>query len=156
MEKDFQPGSLLLDYFPVLQRLPQSLQPWLKMAKQMRAQEMRLHRAFLRTLQRQIAQGSAPSCFGSLLIHVRVLSYCSRRSWLIILPDTTRGRHKWRACVWYLGHAHRCRSRYYFLILAIFFQSHGAASRSDATCSRGWETISKLIYRVADIEKSLI
>ena len=67
---DFQPGSLLLDFFPILQRLPTALQPWLKLAGSLRKRELKLHRAFLKTLKKQVADGSAPQCFGSLLIQV--------------------------------------------------------------------------------------
>lgn len=70
MKEDFQPGSLIIDYFPVLQRLPENLQPWLQLAKQLRKREMRLHEAFLRLLKKQIAQGIIPNCFGSNIIQV--------------------------------------------------------------------------------------
>ena len=71
---DVQPGSLLIDFVPALQRLPNSLKPWLKSAKRMRERELRLHRAFRRTLKKQVAEDSAPRCFGSLLVQVTTLN----------------------------------------------------------------------------------
>lgn len=62
---DFQPGSLMLDFFPFLAYLPAFLQPWRKLATSSRVREQNLHRAFLR---RQPETGNAPQCFGSLLV----------------------------------------------------------------------------------------
>lgn len=67
---DFQPGSLLLDFFPILQRLPKFMQPWMKLADSLRAREIKLHRAFLRTLNKQVQDDNAPTCFGTLLVKV--------------------------------------------------------------------------------------
>jgi cytochrome P450 len=68
---DFQPGSLLLDFFPVLQRLPNFMQPKLKLASGLRTKEIKLHRAFLQTLKKQVSDGCAPQCFGSLLVQIQ-------------------------------------------------------------------------------------
>ncbi|KAI0445690.1 cytochrome P450 [Xylaria telfairii] len=67
----FQPGTLLLDYFPVLQKLPPSLQPWLKRAQALGKRESALNRAFLRTLQSQVKENTAPNCFGSELVKIQ-------------------------------------------------------------------------------------
>ncbi|KAJ2989358.1 hypothetical protein NUW58_g3507 [Xylaria curta] len=67
----FQPGTLLLDYFPILQKLPKSLQPWLKLATALRSRESALNRAFLKTLQSQVKENTAPDCFGSELVKIQ-------------------------------------------------------------------------------------
>ena len=66
---DFQPGSLMVDFFPILQKLPKRLQPWRRLALSLRDHETSLHRAFLRTLQTCKA-GEAPDCFGKMLVEV--------------------------------------------------------------------------------------
>ncbi|KFY39520.1 hypothetical protein V494_03953 [Pseudogymnoascus sp. VKM F-4513 (FW-928)] len=71
MLKYFQPGSLLLDFFPALQHLPKFMQPKLKLASNLRTQEIKLHRAFLETLKKQVREGCAPQCFGSLLVQIQ-------------------------------------------------------------------------------------
>ncbi|KAF2733120.1 cytochrome P450 [Polyplosphaeria fusca] len=71
MLKYFQPGSLAIDFLPFLCYLPKFLQPWRKLAMSLRAREMKLNRAFLHTIQTQVKQGTAPECFGSLLIKVQ-------------------------------------------------------------------------------------
>ncbi|PGH19458.1 hypothetical protein AJ80_03959 [Polytolypa hystricis UAMH7299] len=71
MLKYFQPGSLLLDFFPILQRLPKSMQPWLKLANSLRARELRLHRAFLSTLKKQVQNSTAVACFGTMLVKIQ-------------------------------------------------------------------------------------
>ncbi len=68
---DLQPGSLLVDYITVLQRLPLYLQPGYQFAMSLRRREMRLHFAFYHTLQDAIRQGQAPDCFGKHLDEVR-------------------------------------------------------------------------------------
>ncbi|KFX91307.1 hypothetical protein V490_05975 [Pseudogymnoascus sp. VKM F-3557] len=70
-ELDHPPGSLLLDFFPVLQRLPNFMQPKLKLASGLRTKEIKLHRAFLQTLKKQVSDGCAPQCFGSLLVQIQ-------------------------------------------------------------------------------------
>ncbi|KAI0406241.1 cytochrome P450 [Xylaria palmicola] len=67
----FQPGTLLLDYFPILQKLPKYLQPWLKLATTLRKRESALNRAFLATLQSQVKGDTAPDCFGSELVKIQ-------------------------------------------------------------------------------------
>ncbi|KAM3065665.1 hypothetical protein ACMFMF_010886 [Clarireedia jacksonii] len=71
MLKYFQPGSLLIDFFPFLQKLPKSMQPWLKLAASLRVREQRLHQAFLRTLKKQVKEETAPACFGAMLVQVQ-------------------------------------------------------------------------------------
>jgi hypothetical protein len=71
---DFQPGSLAVDFFPFLGYLPESLQPMKRFAMSLRAREMRLNRAFLRTIKSQVKQGAPPECFGSQLLRVRCRS----------------------------------------------------------------------------------
>lgn len=70
---DLQPGSLLVDYITVLQRLPKYLQPGYKYAMRLRTREMQLHFAFYRTLQEAFRQGQAPDCFGKHILEVRIL-----------------------------------------------------------------------------------
>ncbi|KAJ5088543.1 cytochrome P450 [Penicillium angulare] len=71
MLKYFQPGSLIIDFFPILQRLPKSMQPWMKLADSLRVGELRLHRAFLHTLKKQVQAGNAPTCFGTMLVQIQ-------------------------------------------------------------------------------------
>lgn len=47
------------------------MQPWLKLAARLRVRELKLHRAVLATLKKQVAEGSAPQCFGSLLVQIQ-------------------------------------------------------------------------------------
>ncbi|KAF2639905.1 cytochrome P450 [Massarina eburnea CBS 473.64] len=77
MLKYFQPGSLAIDFFPFLKYLPNSLQPWRKLAIDLRSREMNLNRAFLRTVKYQVKQGAAPQCFGSLLIKIQEEEFIS-------------------------------------------------------------------------------
>ncbi|TFB05513.1 Cytochrome P450 monooxygenase yanC [Trichoderma ghanense] len=58
------PGSLLIDYLPFLQRLPECFQPWLKFADNMHARESKFHNGFLNVLKEQIEAGTASYCFG--------------------------------------------------------------------------------------------
>ena len=67
----YQPGSLLVDFFPPLQRLPRWLQPWLGLASRLRTRETSLHLAFLRNLSDASKDGRAPDCFGRSLLEVR-------------------------------------------------------------------------------------
>ncbi|KAG6014395.1 hypothetical protein E4U54_005391 [Claviceps lovelessii] len=71
MLKYFQPGTLLLDYFPMLQKLPICLQPWLRLATRLRERESSLHNAFLRSLKMQVEAGEEPRCFGSDLVKIQ-------------------------------------------------------------------------------------
>ncbi|RFU75721.1 cytochrome p450-like-31 [Trichoderma arundinaceum] len=59
-----QPGKLLVDWIPVLERLPISWQPWARLADSYAARESAISMAFLRTLRKQIADGTEPTCFG--------------------------------------------------------------------------------------------
>ncbi|KAH6658466.1 cytochrome P450 [Truncatella angustata] len=67
----FQPGTLLIDYFPILEKLPEKFQPWVKIASNLQKRESVLHRAFLRTLHMQIEAGTAPNCFGAELTKIQ-------------------------------------------------------------------------------------
>ncbi|KAL7928621.1 cytochrome P450 [Trichoderma chlorosporum] len=60
----FQPGRLLVDYLPILERLPESLQPWLWLADSLRNRESAIHNAFFATLKKQIKAGADSYCFG--------------------------------------------------------------------------------------------
>lgn len=71
MLRFYQPGSLLVDFFPPLQRLPRWLQPWLGLASRLRTRETSLHLAFLRNLSDASKDGRAPDCFGRSLLEVR-------------------------------------------------------------------------------------
>ncbi|KAK3331310.1 cytochrome P450 [Apodospora peruviana] len=73
MLESFQPGTLLVDYFPVLEKLPEWCQPWIHHARRLREQESVLHRAFLKKLKTQV-QGQnnpPPTCFGTDLVHLQ-------------------------------------------------------------------------------------
>lgn len=67
----FQPGSLLVDYLPCLQRLPRFLQPWLNLAEKLRVREMKLHKRIFQSLKEQVRIGLGPDCFGKTLIDVQ-------------------------------------------------------------------------------------
>lgn len=71
MLRFYQPGSLLVDFFPPLQRLPRWLQPWLGLASRLRTRETSLHLAFLRNLSDASKDGRAPDCFGRSLLEVQ-------------------------------------------------------------------------------------
>ncbi|RFU79734.1 cytochrome p450-like-31 [Trichoderma arundinaceum] len=60
----FLPGSLIVDYLPFLERLPERLQPWIQAANTIRGRETVVHNAFLRTLKKQLEAGTQPYCFG--------------------------------------------------------------------------------------------
>ncbi|UKZ83616.1 hypothetical protein TrVFT333_011425 [Trichoderma virens FT-333] len=62
--KHFLPGSLLVDYLPILERLPEYLQPWLWTAKSLRSREDALHNGFLAVLKKRIEAGAESYCFG--------------------------------------------------------------------------------------------
>lgn len=47
------------------------MQPKLKLASGLRTKEIKLHRAFLQTLKKQVSDGCAPQCFGSLLVKIQ-------------------------------------------------------------------------------------
>lgn len=54
-----------------MQGLPNFLQPWLKLAAGLRTRESALHKAFLRTLKKQVDHGTAPNCFGAELVKIQ-------------------------------------------------------------------------------------
>jgi hypothetical protein len=70
---DFQPGSLLLDFLPCLQRLPKKFQPWLHLAHDLRKRDVALHTAFLSTLKKASKAGEASHCFGKMLVEVSLI-----------------------------------------------------------------------------------
>lgn len=47
------------------------MQPWLRLADGLRTRETALHRAFLSTLQKQVKNGEAPTCFGTELVRLQ-------------------------------------------------------------------------------------
>ncbi|KAI1080918.1 cytochrome P450 [Whalleya microplaca] len=67
----FQPGTLLVDYFPILEKLPERFQPWVKLASDLQKRESKLYRAFLTTLKTQVQEGIAPNCFGAELMKIQ-------------------------------------------------------------------------------------
>lgn len=69
--KAFQPGTLLVDYFPILERLPEAFQPWLRRARRLQTRETALHKAFLTKLKSQVQSDTAPVCFGTELIKLQ-------------------------------------------------------------------------------------
>ncbi|KAL8918842.1 MAG: hypothetical protein Q9208_007099 [Pyrenodesmia sp. 3 TL-2023] len=71
MLQHLQPGSLLIDYVAILQRLPTRLQPAYNYAMKLRKREMRLHFAFFDALKEAIREGTAPDCFGKHLHEVQ-------------------------------------------------------------------------------------
>ncbi|KAF3055373.1 Cytochrome P450 monooxygenase [Trichoderma lentiforme] len=60
----FLPGRVLVDYIPILERLPEFLQPWLWSAKAIRRREDACHTGFLAVLKKQIEAGTESYCFG--------------------------------------------------------------------------------------------
>ena len=67
---DFEPGTLAIDFLPVLQRLPQRLQWWHQKLAPLVDRESALHRAFLMALRKAVEQDKAPDCFGKMLLEV--------------------------------------------------------------------------------------
>lgn len=55
---------MLVDYIPILERLPEFLQPWLWSAKAIRRREDACHTGFLAVLKKQIEAGTESYCFG--------------------------------------------------------------------------------------------
>ncbi|KAL6700185.1 cytochrome P450 [Trichoderma pleuroticola] len=58
------PGRVLVDYIPILERLPEFLQPWIWAAKSLVRREDALHTGFLAVLKKQIEAGAESYCFG--------------------------------------------------------------------------------------------
>ena len=79
---DLQPGSLLIDYFPILQKLPLYLQPGYRYAMKLRRREMQLHLALFGLMKDAIRQGHPLDCFGKHLIEVRAFQI-AQQLWLI-------------------------------------------------------------------------
>ncbi|KAJ8120488.1 hypothetical protein ONZ43_g2815 [Nemania bipapillata] len=61
----FQPGTLLVDHFPILNRLPERFQPWLRLARDLHKRELNLYQPFVDTLRAQVRAGTAPACFAA-------------------------------------------------------------------------------------------
>ncbi|KAJ3579779.1 hypothetical protein NPX13_g784 [Xylaria arbuscula] len=77
MLRYFQPGTLLVDYFPILNKLPERFQPWLRLARDLQKRESDLYQAFLVTLRAQIRAGTAPACFASEFFKLKENEDCS-------------------------------------------------------------------------------
>lgn len=60
-----QPGSLIIDYLPFLEKLPLRFQPWVYLADSLAARQYAIHMMFLKMLRKQIAAGVEPVCFGA-------------------------------------------------------------------------------------------
>ncbi|KIM97325.1 hypothetical protein OIDMADRAFT_130257, partial [Oidiodendron maius Zn] len=63
--------SLLIDFIPVLQKLPLFLQPWHHSAMAMKVRENSLHVTVLNLLREAIAKEEAPECFAKMLLGVQ-------------------------------------------------------------------------------------
>ena len=70
---DFEPGTLLIDFLPILQRLPLALQPWHRKLSAVTGRESELYLALLSRLRESLRNGRAPDCFGKLLLEVCTL-----------------------------------------------------------------------------------
>lgn len=70
LTSDFLPGTLPTDFLPFLLYLPKFLQPWHKKLMPLTIRELEIHRAFIRRLRESIQTGSAPDCFGKLVLEV--------------------------------------------------------------------------------------
>lgn len=64
-----QHGKLIIDYIPILERLPLSWQPWVRLADSYVARETAISARFLHTLRQQIEIGMDPACFGVGIIN---------------------------------------------------------------------------------------
>ncbi|KAH6606942.1 hypothetical protein Trco_006095 [Trichoderma cornu-damae] len=69
--KRSEPGVLIIDWIPLLEKLPFFLQPWVRLADSLAAREYAVQHAFLQTLRKQIAAGIEPPCFGVDLINIQ-------------------------------------------------------------------------------------
>ncbi|KAI0435980.1 cytochrome P450 [Xylaria telfairii] len=74
---NFQPGTLLVDYFPILSHLPERLQPWLRRAYDLQKRELELYGAFLAVLRAQIRAGTAPVCFAAEFLKLKENEACN-------------------------------------------------------------------------------
>ncbi|KAL6909173.1 cytochrome P450 [Trichoderma evansii] len=62
--RNIQPGHLIIDWLPILEKLPLWLQPWAKLADSLHERETAINRAFLKLLRKRIEAGIVPACFG--------------------------------------------------------------------------------------------
>lgn len=67
---DAQPGTLFIDYFPILERLPKSLQPGRKFITTIGERSTAVHKPFLKEMEKQVQAGTAPSCFAADLVQM--------------------------------------------------------------------------------------
>lgn len=125
---DFKPGTLPIDFIPVLQRLPRAFQPWHRRLTRLVDRESELHLQFYNTLRDSIRAGRAPDCFAKLLAEV-MLVFDVRRTILTIL-DSRKREHLRQTSRSYLGYAHWCGFRHDCHNLTGIFQDHGTPSRS--------------------------
>lgn len=63
MFKSISPGRWLVDWIPVLDRLPDVLAPWRKQAVQLREQIMPFFAVFYHRIKERVERGEAPECF---------------------------------------------------------------------------------------------
>lgn len=61
---DIQPGHLIIDWLPILEKLPLCLQPWVKLADSLHESQATVFMAFLKLLKSRIEAGTEPACFG--------------------------------------------------------------------------------------------
>ncbi|PON29945.1 cytochrome P450-like-31 [Trichoderma gamsii] len=58
-----RPGHLIIDWLPILEKLPLRLQPWVKLADSLHERETAVNKAFLKSLRKRIETGTVPACF---------------------------------------------------------------------------------------------
>ncbi|KAK4508173.1 hypothetical protein PRZ48_001911 [Zasmidium cellare] len=63
MFKNISPGRWLVDWIPILDRLPDALAPWRRKAIQLREQIMPFFAVFYHRIKEQVERGEAPECF---------------------------------------------------------------------------------------------
>lgn len=65
---DIRPGAWLVDWIPVLDRLPDALAPWRAKAISVREQIMPFYAVFVDEMRKRVDEGSAPDCFVAQLL----------------------------------------------------------------------------------------
>lgn len=60
---DVRPGHLIIDWLPILEKLPLRFQPWVKLADSLHERETAVNKAFLKSLRKRIESGTVPACF---------------------------------------------------------------------------------------------
>jgi hypothetical protein len=63
-----QPGNFLVDTYPILDYLPDSLSPWRKRARKMHEMEKAMWQILWDPLKRKVREGDAPECFAKGLL----------------------------------------------------------------------------------------